>query len=37
MSTSINTKKEEPGRIKEFNAHGTVPCRAVENMPIFSA
>ena len=26
--------REEPGRIEEVKAHGTVPCRAEENMPI---
>lgn len=37
MGTSICSSREEPGRIEEVKAHGTVPCRAEENMPIVQA
>ena len=37
MGLSVRSSQEEPGRIQEFHAHGTVPCRAEENMPVFNA
>ena len=27
--------KRSYGKIQEFNAHGTVPCRSEKNMPAF--
>ena len=35
IRTSICSGQDEPGRIEEWNAHGTVYCRVEGNMPVF--